>query len=171
MLVVENGNNMDGFVKIDIRGLEKVKQRLFSKMADEQTARLLEYAPLMLAKAYNQKTFNNDTWNLADSYVWVVYYHGAVKGSGFLWNSRIASSDVRYHHTKVNGRKLAESFIATYAPKISKGWEIVWAATAPYSTYLESGARGHKFKVMSSIYDEIVSDFKGRAEVIFENNY
>jgi len=162
---------MSGLVKIDISGLGNVKKKLFSKIAEEQTARLVEYAPLMLSKAYNQRTFHNDTWNLSDSYVWVVYYKGEIKGSGYLWNSRSATNDVRYHHTKINGRKLAEEFISTYTPKTFNGWEVVWAATAPYSTYLESGVRGKKFKVMSSIYDEIVSDFKNKAKVTFENNY
>ena len=53
-------------------------------MAEEQTARLLEYAPKMLNLAYSERTFQNDTFNLADSYVWVVYYNGIPQGSGYL---------------------------------------------------------------------------------------
>ena len=45
------------------------------------------------------------------------------------------------------------------------GWEVVWAATAPYSTYLENGTMYGQFNVLSSIYDEVTNDFKGRGTV------
>lgn len=159
---------MSGQVKIDVSGLENVKKKLFSRLANRQTEKLLEYAPLMLKNSFNQKTFKSRTWNLADSYVWVVYYNGEVKGSGYLWNSRFASKDADFHHTKINGRNLAQSFINTYNSQVLRGWEVVWAATAPYATYLENGVKSRRFKVISSIYDEIVSDFNGKARVQYK---
>ena len=90
-----------------------------TKMAEEQTARLLEYAPKMLNLAYSERTFQNHTFNLADSYVWVVYYNGIPQGSGYLWNNRIATQDANFHHTKINGRSLASTFITRYVDRKS----------------------------------------------------
>lgn len=159
-------------VKISTKGLAEAKKKLFAVAAKKQTQRLCKYADLMLKKAYNKKSFANQTWNLADSYVWVVYYLGEVQGSGFIWNGERATEESRFHGQKINGRALAENFISTYPQRNMNGWEVVWAATAPYSTYLESGTIRHgKFLVLSGIYDEVVSDFGNRARVNFEIVY
>mgnify|MGYP003407334765 FL=1 len=158
-------------VAFDMSGYRnRLAKELKKAMAEEQTKRLLEYAPKMLNLAYNERTFRNDTFNLADSYVWVVYYNGVPQGSGYLWNGRVATQDANYHHTKVNGRVLAQAFVTRYVSN-TKGWEVVWAATAPYSTYLESGTSRGRFYVITSIYDKIVSDFNGNAKVSKIINY
>lgn len=158
-------------VAFDMTGYRnRLAKELKKQMAEEQTRRLLEYAPKMLNIAYSERTFKNDTFNLADSYIWVVYYNGVPKGSGYLWNARVASQDANYHHTDVNGRQLAQTFITRYTPN-TQGWEVVWAATAPYSTYLESGTSKGRFYVITSIYDKIVSDFNGNAKVSKFINY
>ena len=82
----------------------------------------------------------------------------------------MATQDANYHHTKVNGRVLAQAFVTRYVSN-TKGWEVVWAATAPYSTYLESGTSRGRFYVITSIYDKIVSDFNGNAKVSKIINY
>ena len=140
-----------------------------NKAVEVQTNILLDYAPKMLDKAYLGREFKNDTWNLADSYVWVVYYKGEVKGSGYLWNEKVATTDADFHKTKVNGRRLARNFANTYSPS-SDGWEVVWAATAPYASYLE-GASSGRFYVITSIYDEVNADFEGNARVSKVINY
>ena len=115
--------------------------------------------------------FDNRTANLADSYVWAVYFMGKIQGSGYLWNNREATTESIYHHTKINGRKLAEEFVKRYKAENFKGWEIVWAATAPYSVILESGSSNrNRFFVLSNMYDEIASDFKGRAIIELKKN-
>ena len=158
-------------VAFDMSGYRnRLAKELKKAMAEEQTKRLLKYAPKMLNLAYNERTFRNDTFNLADSYVWVVYYNGVPQGSGYLWNGRVATQDANYHHTKVNGRVLAQTFVTRYVSN-TKGWEVVWAATAPYSTYLESGTSRGRFYVITSIYDKIVSDFNDNAKVSKIINY
>ena len=158
-------------VAFDMSGYRnRLAKELKKAMAEEQTKRLLKYAPKMLNMAYNERTFRNDTFNLADSYVWVVYYNGVPQGSGYLWNGRVATQDANYHHTKVNGRVLAQAFVTRYVSN-TKGWEVVWAATAPYSTYLESGTSRGRFYVITSIYVKIVSDFNGNAKVSKIINY
>ena len=152
-------------VAFNLNGYRNRLAKELKKLAtEEQTKRLLEYAPKMLNQAYNERTFSNDTFNLADSYVWIVYYKGVPQGSGYLSNNRVATLDADYHHTKINGRKLAQEFVYKYQPS-SNGWEVVWAATAPYSTYLESGTSRGQFYVITSIYDKIVTDFGGNAKV------
>lgn len=85
-------------VAFDMTGYRnRLAKEIKKQMAEEQTKRLLEYAPKMLNLAYSERTFKNDTFNLADSYVWVVYYNGVPKGSGYLWNERVASQDANYH--------------------------------------------------------------------------
>ena len=152
-------------VAFNLNGYRNRLAKELKKLAtEEQTKRLLEYAPKMLNQAYNERTFSNDTFNLADSYVWVVYYKGVPQGSGYLWNNRVATLDADYHHTKINGRQLAQEFAYKYQPS-SNGWEVVWAATAPYSMCLESGTSRGQFYVITSIYDKIVTDFGGNAKV------
>lgn len=150
----------------DFTGLKnRFAKEYKQKAIDVQTNMLLAYAPKELKKAYEGRTFKNDTMNLADSYVWVVYYNGVVKGSGYLWVGRTAQTDSKFHGTKINGRRLAQEFISRYVPNGTNCWEMVFAATAPYSTYLESGANGRKFYVLTSIFDEINTDFKGKAQL------
>jgi len=149
------------FTGLRNRFAKEYKQRAI----DVQTRMLLDYAPKALKDAYDGKTFKNKTMNLSDSYVWVVYYKGLIQGSGYLWNNSMAQTDSTFHHTKVNGRKLAETFVNSYSAMSSNGWELVFAATAPYSTYLENGTKRGRFYVISSIYDEVTSDFKGKAKV------
>ena len=151
----------------DFRGLrERFAKEYKQRSIDVQTNMLLEYAPKMLKKAYQNSTFINRTFNLADSYVWIVYYKGEVKGSGFLWNSKRANANSEYNAQKIDGRALASNFVSSRASSYSNGWEVVWAAIAPYSYNLETGeSRPRRFYVVSSIFDEVNFDFKGKGNV------
>jgi hypothetical protein len=148
-------------VKVSFAGLADAKKRLFAKLAEEQTHRLIEYAPLLLKKAYKQSLFTNRTYNLADSYVWAVYYNGVLKDSGYLYVSKVAEEPSFYHGDEVNGRAMAEAFVNSYTPQTYMGWDLVLAATTPYAKWLEKW----NFYVLSSIYDEIVEDFGGKAKI------
>ncbi len=135
------------------------------KAVDAQTKMLIKYASDKLNHAYMTRGFRNRTFNLADSYVWAVYYHGSLQGSGYLWNSRVATTDSTFHNTKVNGRKLAMEFTDKYHSNSMNKWEVVFAATAPYASYLEGGAVRRVFYVITHIYDTVTADFKGKATV------
>jgi len=164
---------MKGTFSIDVSSLSEVRKRMLSAFSEKQTRKLVEYAPLILKDAYNRRSFSNKTWNLADSYVWVVYYKGEVRGSGYLWNGRTASTDSYLHEyserVPVNGRRLAEEFISSYVSTFQGGWEMVWAAVAPYARILqkgwESNGRMHQFDVVSSIVDETRKDLGTRIQV------
>ena len=63
-------------------------------------------------------------------------------------------------------RALASNFVSSRASSYSNGWEVVWAAIAPYSYNLETGeSRPRRFYVVSSIFDEVNSDFKGKGNI------
>lgn len=152
------------FTELRNRFAKEYKQ----KAINVQTNMLLEYAPVMLKKAYQNSTFKNRTYNLADSYIWVVYYKGKVKGSGYLWGGKRAVVNSTYGTQSVDGRRLANDFIDLYNSVNTSGWEMILAATAPYASNLETGeSRTRQFYVISSIYDEVNSDFKGKAKVNF----
>lgn len=139
-----------------------VRRKIFNRMAELQTERLCEYAPEALSKAYEQRSFQNDTMNLADSYVWAVYYKGVLKKSGYLWDSVTATTPSKYHGEDVNGRQLADEFVEKYTPQSDATWEMVIAATTPYAPVLEKGNTGNpkqRFMVISTVYDDIVEDF------------
>lgn len=153
----------------DFSGLRNRFAKAYKQRAiDIQTKMLLSYAPQELQRAYENRSFKNRTYNLADSYVWVVYYCGEVQGSGFMWAGSKAQSNSIYEGKSIDGRQLADDFINSYQSNISSGWELVLAAAAPYAYNLESGeGRSRRFYVISSVFDEITSDFRGKATVIF----
>lgn len=138
-------------VKFDKQALFK---EMFNTFANEQTLRLIEYAEQELKEMQRSHTFTNRTYNLEDSYVWVVYYEGAIvpNGFGYLGSTKAQADSYGY-----SGRAMAEEFISKYNPRNKTGWEIVWAATMPYATALEKGLkpRKHQFYVLSQRYDAI----------------
>ena len=139
-------------------------QRLYKVVAKEQTERLIAYAKEEIVRIVESKGFDNRTANLSDSYVWCVYFDGKCKGHGFYGRKRAKEKSLLHEYSpdisvKVDGRKLANDFILSYEPSDSNGWEIVFAACAPYGAYLEEGftfhGRFYQFNVMSQRYDHI----------------
>lgn len=152
---------------VDFSGLHNRFGKAYKQKAVElQTKMLLDYAPRKLKEAYEGRTFQNRTFNLADSYVWVVYYNGVIEGSGFLWNGSVAQGKSKFHGQEIDGREMARLFTEQYSPRATSGWELVFAATAPYSSYLE----GEEFYVISEIFDSVTIDFRGKARVEFIQN-
>lgn len=155
-----------GRTKIDSSGLNKKMKQVFVGAVDDITKLCCDYAADKLQEAYDNRTFQNDTYNLKDSYVWAVYYNGVMQKHGFLGMAEATEPQEYKPFQMVIGRDDAESFLAYYTPRISKGWEIVLGAVAPYAEDLELGAgrRQSEFIVMSYIFDEITRDF-GSANV------
>lgn len=145
-----------------------VRREIFDRMAELQTERLCEYAPTILKKAYARKDFIDDTYNLADSYIWAVYYKRKLADSGYLWDTPSATKPAKYHGQDVKGRELADEFISGYTPQSNAVWEMVLAANTPYAPILEKGNTGNpvrKFMVISAVYDDIVEDFGTSAKI------
>ena len=143
---------------------KKFGNSLYKRVSDEQTNRLIAYAQEELEEIVLSREFDDRTRNLADSYIWCVYFQGKRKGFGTYGNKQARKQSLLHEYSPemsvpVNGRKLAMEFARAYKPTETKGWEIVFAACAPYGAYLEAGFTFHgkryQFDVMSQRYDDI----------------
>lgn len=144
-----------------------IRKQLLERAVALQTQKLIEYAEKESFEMlrYTAGMYYDDTFNMQDSLVWCVYYNGELKASGFP--TPPLASEQSYLHAwskpplkqPVRGRELAEAFTQAYQPTMKKGWEVAWAATAPYAGYGEAGFTLHgktvTFKVISQRYDEI----------------
>lgn len=137
---------------------------MMKRASEIQTNRLVRYAQQEIVELVNTHAFKNRTMNLQDSYLWIVYYNGKKVKSGFYGNKAATGKSVLHEWSpdiavKVDGRELARKFIQGYKPTQAEGWEIVFAATAPYGAYLEGGftlkGRRYQFDVLSQRYDYI----------------
>lgn len=154
-------------VTIDIKGLEDVRKKLFDNGVKIKTKSLIKYAKETLKKAYSESEYTNRTLNLKDSYVWGVYFNGKRIDYGFLTID--PQADVRKKRTGddelISGREEAQKFIDSYTPN-SVGWEVVFAATIYYGMYLEmSRSGGRQYLVISSIFDDLLSDFGNATQI------
>ena len=178
---------------------QKWAQEVFKNASEEQTRRLIEYAKQEIVKignmilTYHSRNHMDRTGNLLNSLCWGVMYKGTMKGHGFLRDEVLrprgveGSSDSYLHEffertEVVEGRKLAEQYIASYRGT-SDGWRVFFAILAPYWGYWESGFRlksgggstykgtsrenripksmgFRQFAVMSQFFDEIRMDLK-----------
>ena len=143
---------------------ELLRKRMMKRASEIQTERLVRYAQQEIVELVSTHAFKNRTMNLQDSYLWIVYYNGKKVKSGYYGNKTATRKSVLHEWSKgmkedVNGRELARKFIESYKPTETSGWEIVFAAAAPYGAYLEGGftLKGHRyqFDVMSQRYDHI----------------
>lgn len=156
-----------------------LERQMYNYVADEQTKRLVEYAKQEIVRIATTGEFSNRTYNLIDSYVWVVFCNGKKKGSGYYGKKSASVNSVLHEYSPdisvdVNGRALAQKFVNEYQPAETKGWEIVFAAVAPYGAYLEGGFTFHgkryQFNVMSQRYDEIKRTLTPLCHVTFHVN-
>lgn len=156
-----------------------VAKQMYNNIAKEQTNRLIAYAEGEIIELVKTHEFQNRTRNIEDSYVWAVYYNGKREKYGFYGNKTARSKSVLHEYSPsisvdVNGRQLARKFIQSYKPDETQGWEIVFAACAPYGAYLEGGftfkGRYYQFDVMSQRYDLIKRALTPLCRVRFEVN-
>ena len=151
-----------------------LEKRMVKRLVKIQTERLVAYAKEEIVRLATSHVFDNRTYNLQDSYVWCVYYNGKRVPNGFgYYGSKLARKNSFLHEyspqikKEVNGRALAKAFAENYQPTETEGWEIVFAACAPYGAYLELGK---KFLVMSQRYDHIRGVLEPYCRVTFEIN-
>ena len=152
-------------------------KRLYDRIAKEQTERLIEYAEEEIVHLVESKGFDNRTANLSDSYLWCVYQNGKRKGYGTYGRKQARKNSLLHEYSPsksvpVNGRKLANDFARAYTPEESRGWEIVFAAVAPYGAYMAEGytfrGKHYQFNVMSQRYDHIKNDLSPLCKVTLE---
>ena len=150
---------------------------IMKNVVREQTARLIAYAKEELYEMIVSRTFKSRTFNLADSYVYAVYYDGKEQAHGYV-GAKMAS-EVSYLHEwskdpskriPVDGRKEATAFLTAFQGHLptKSGWVVVWAACAPYARYLDPAAgntKTNRFFVISQRYDHIANTFSSKGVV------
>jgi len=153
------------------------KQGVLTSYVKKQTKLLEEYADKELSAMATSHEFKNQTYNLQDSLVWIVYFNGEKRSYGFYGGGRAEENSYLHAWEKkdnmipVNGRQSAQQFVDTYEPTLKQGWVVVWASTAPYGAYLENGStpRGLVFRVISQEYDSIKQTLGTKCKVTFES--
>lgn len=153
---------------------EKYKKMVLKKAIEEQTRRLVAYAESELYKMIATHEFVNRTFNLADSYVWAVYYDKKREGYGFQGAKRATEKSYLHEWSKnpipVDGRESAMAFLERFegVGTIDNGWTIVWAACAPYGKYLDpkfGNTPTNRFYVISQRYDFIKRTLEPKCHV------
>ncbi len=145
----------------------------------EQTRRLAVYAAEEITKI-GDKIGMKDTGNLLDSLCWGLWFNGNLVKNGYYRSTPEATYDSYLHalspmppKESVNGRYLAQTFLAQYQPIEEHGWELVWGALAPYYAYWESGHNNKllkqyvRFTAMAERYDHIEAKMLPQARVRF----
>ena len=149
---------------------------IMKNVVREQTARLIAYAKEELYEMIMSKTFKNRTFNLADSYVYAVYYDGKEQAHGYV-GAKMASEQAIYRDKRnpskeilVDGRKEATEFLTKFKSALptTNGWVVVWAACTPYAKELDPAAgssKKNRFFVISQRYDHIANTFASKGVV------
>lgn len=150
-----------------IEDCSKFIQDLRKYSLEEYALYLSDIGRTMLQRAYDEKTFNNETYNLADSYAWALYYNGLLVNYGFLTTTERATED-KYGE---RGRSVVEDFIKSeYNSTLKDGYELIFVAAIFYGKYLErpdldlqARAEGYTYEarqVISYIWDDLAVIFK-----------
>ncbi len=115
-----------------------------ANLIEQQKAWCIEFAEAELAKAKaavgnGGSSYNNQTFNLSDSYVALVYYKGKRIKTIYDPSSKQATQKMTGYERMDSdyGRREAINFAGSYQPTELKGFEIVIAACAVYGVYLE----------------------------------
>ena len=134
---------------------------------EEYAVYLSDIGKRMLQNAYDEKTFDNETYNLADSYAWALYYDGSLVNYGFLTPQERATEDKYGEY----GRPVVLDFIRSgYTATTRGGYELIFVAAMFYGKYLErpdldekARAEGYTYQarqVISYIWDDLAVIFK-----------
>lgn len=169
-------------VKFNADNFRKGLMKQYDAIREQQTKRLVTYAEAEIKKI-GDSIGMEDTGNLLDSLCWGIWLDGRLIRNGYYRNMQEAIEPSYIHalspappKEEVNGRYLAQLFLSTYKPTTKKGWEVVWASTAPYYAYWEYGhynklmGQHVQFTTMSQRYDHIKNTFEpiGRAQFLIE---
>lgn len=169
-------------VKLNVK---KLREDMFKKVAKAQTARLIAYAESQISQMGDKLIEkmrgkpSDRTHNMLNSLVWAIYYDGKEAKHGYYRKSATTKGKAFLHELgdnpiPVNGRNLAKQFLATYQPRETKGWEIVWGILAPYYAYWEQGhdnifyGKFVKFDMMTQRYDHIKQELGSKVNVTIE---
>lgn len=167
-------------VKAKIDGLDAWVDKILKDAETKQTENLVNYAKEQMASIGAKFVDWEANGNLLDSLCWGVYFKkklhrfGYYRGAQAFEDSILHALSSRDKQVKVNGRALAEQFLAQYKPTAK--WEVVWAVLAPYWAYWEKGHYNRlmgtmvRFEIMAQAKDQIDKDLTDPAKVYLEIN-
>lgn len=149
-----------------IKGCSEFIQDLRKSNREQYSNYLADVGATMLQAAYYDRTFVNQTFNLADSYAWALYYDCSLYSFGFLTSNASATDDKDGKY----GRDVVKDFIHSYNALTRGGYELIFVAAMFYGKYLErpdldekAKAEGYTYqarKVISYIWDDLAVIFK-----------
>lgn len=142
----------DGF---NIKSLRK-------KIEDEWIKEMRKDCVRLVRKAYETKTYDEDTGNLADSYGAAVYKDGVlIKDTLAFRNQRATEAKEWEDGDWRSGHEEMLRYFQNYRPR-AKGLTLVLVAAMPYAEVLESGKAKNgtftlkkKYKVITGAYGEL----------------
>ena len=83
-------------------------KRMFRMVVNEQTKRLCDYAKNELYEMIASRDFTSQTFNLADSYVWGVFYNKKERGHGFVGGKMAHEESILHEWGKKANQKKAK---------------------------------------------------------------
>lgn len=86
------------------------------------------------------KSYNNDTYNMKDSFGYGVYVNGRIARKGYI-GSPSAHEGRKYKGVVYEGREEVDNFLSTYNPDRGAFAELVVVASMPYARHLEAKRR------------------------------
>ena len=145
-------------IKFNTENIESVSSAFFAKVKERLVSNTLEDMCIkgdeLMNKAYNERQWQNRTFNLKDSFGWVVYSNGSEYKRGYIGDAQ-ATSSKKIYGEEMKGRETLDEFVKTYSP-IPVGAELVIVAAMPYGLWLETK---YQYIVLSSIKDDLEEHF------------
>lgn len=131
------------------------------KIKDELIRQLTKEGERLINLAYKRREWENDTFNLHDSYCSAVYQNGQLlpETIRFLEPNLATAVKKGKKNKDMFGREWAMDTLKKYTPK-SSGLDLVIMATMPYAEelefgYSEYGARMKRYVIYSVLNDAI----------------
>lgn len=111
---------------------------------------LADYGEMIIKEAYNTKTFDDQTFNLHDSYGSAVYKDGVYEKGTLRTLEPQATKTKKVDGRHVKGKNVVSRYLRDYRPR-QKGFTLVVVAAMPYGDILEAGKEPlkHKYRVVS----------------------
>lgn len=121
-----------------------------SNFKEEFIKELTYYGERIIKEAYETKTFENQTFNLHDSFGSAVYEDGVYIPRTLRRLSPQATETKKLRGRQVKGHNEVERYLKNYRPR-QKGLTLVVVAAMPYGDILEAGKEPlrHKYRVIS----------------------
>lgn len=145
-------------IKFNTSEIEPVSTAFFAKVKAQLISNTLEdmcaYGASLMNKAYEDRKWKNRTFNLKDSFGWVVYSDGNIYKRGTIGDVA-ATTTKKIYGEELSGRDVLIDFVNNYSP-IPLGAELVIVAAMPYGLWLETR---YSYEVLSSIKDDLETAF------------